>query len=167
MYGKPEESSANFVLNRANFYFMNLLQTVQRTVTRLKKASGSKKLHSICSGNIRPVWQTLPLIGWDQRQFSCGWGRNKNKNGWQCWYFTGFKGNWPICRLVEGTARSPGPKMILGLVELSSIICQTVQTTFREIKVHLHSIKKQMIHQTVQSMSGALPVCPIKKRLYV
>ena len=32
----------------------------------LKLYSGSKKLHSTCSGNIRPIQWTLPLIGWEQ-----------------------------------------------------------------------------------------------------
>ena len=30
-----------------------------------KLYSGSEKLRSTCSGNIRPVRRTLPLIGWE------------------------------------------------------------------------------------------------------
>ena len=32
----------------------------------MKLYSGSEKLHSTCSGNIHPIRQTLPLIGWEQ-----------------------------------------------------------------------------------------------------
>ena len=31
-----------------------------------KIPSGSKKLRSTCSGNIRPIGRSLPLIGWEQ-----------------------------------------------------------------------------------------------------
>ena len=31
-----------------------------------------------------PVQRILPLIGWQQRELSCGWGRNTNTNGWWC-----------------------------------------------------------------------------------
>ena len=31
-----------------------------------KLYSGSKKLRSTCSGNIRPIRRSLPLIGWEQ-----------------------------------------------------------------------------------------------------
>ena len=61
---------------------------------------------------VRPVRRTLPLIGWEQRELSCGWGRNINKNGWWCQYFTCFGGNWPVCWLVGGAALSLGPRMI-------------------------------------------------------
>ena len=37
---------------------------VRRTATKLY--SGSKKLRSTCSGNIRPIRRTLPLIGREQ-----------------------------------------------------------------------------------------------------
>ena len=33
----------------------NLVRDIRRTATKLK-------LRSICSGNIRPVWRTLPLV---------------------------------------------------------------------------------------------------------
>ena len=55
MYGKPEESSANFVLNRANFYFMNLLQTVQQTVTRLKSFRVQK-------ASLNMLWEYSPSL---------------------------------------------------------------------------------------------------------
>ena len=79
------------ILNWAKFCFVNLVQGIWWTVMKL--CLGFKKLCSTCSGNIRPVWQTLPLTGWEQREFSYGWGRKKSKNGWQCQYFTRFGGN--------------------------------------------------------------------------
>ena len=129
-------------LTCGNFCFVNLVQGIWQIATKLcsgsKKlrstiCSGSKKLCSTCSGNIHPVWQTLPLTGWEQREFSCRWGRKNNKNasdwlrakralllwgrknnknGWWCRYFTCFRGKWPICWLVGGTALSRGPRMI-------------------------------------------------------
>ena len=96
---------------------MNIVQSICPTATKLY--SGSKKLHSACSENIRPVRRTLPLTGWEQRELSCGWRRNKNINGWPCQYFTRFGGNWPICWLVGGAALSLGPRMIQYLVEVS------------------------------------------------
>ena len=58
-----------------------------------------QKHRSTYSGNIHPIRQTLPLIGGEQRELSCGWGRYKNKNGWQCWYFSHFRENCRICWL--------------------------------------------------------------------
>ena len=49
------------VLNWTNFCFANLVRGIHRTATKLY--SGSEKIRSTCSGNIRPVWRTLPLIG--------------------------------------------------------------------------------------------------------
>ena len=98
------------VLNWLNFCFVNLVRGIRQTAMEL--CSGSKKLCSTCSGNIGPVRRTLPPIGWEQRPLSCGWGRRKNKNGWQCWCFTRFGGNWPICQLVGGRALPLGPSMI-------------------------------------------------------
>jgi len=43
---------------------MNIVQSIHPTATKLY--SGSKKLRSACSGNIRPIQQTLPLIGREQ-----------------------------------------------------------------------------------------------------
>ena len=43
---------------------MNLVGSIRRSRTKL--FSGSKKLRSTCSGNIRPIRQNLPLIGWEQ-----------------------------------------------------------------------------------------------------
>ena len=45
----------------ANFCFANLVWSIRRTATKLY--SGSRKLRSACSGNIRPIRRTLPLIG--------------------------------------------------------------------------------------------------------
>ena len=47
-----------------NFCFANLVGSIRWTVMKLY--SGSKKLCSTCSANIRPVHQTLPQIGWEQ-----------------------------------------------------------------------------------------------------
>ena len=44
--------------------FANLFGSIRRIATKLY--SGSKKCHSTCSGNIHPIWWTLPLIGWEQ-----------------------------------------------------------------------------------------------------
>ena len=43
---------------------MNLVGSIRRTATKLY--SGSKKLRATCSGNIRPIRRTLPLIGREQ-----------------------------------------------------------------------------------------------------
>ena len=48
-----------------DFCFANIVGSIVRTATKLY--SGSKKLRSTCSGNIRPVRRTLSLIGWEQR----------------------------------------------------------------------------------------------------
>ena len=45
-------------------FFVNLVGSIHWTAMKLY--SGSKKLHSTCSENIRPIWRTLPLIGWEQ-----------------------------------------------------------------------------------------------------
>ena len=117
------------VLNWAHICFANIVQVIRQTWKKFGKlslfligqwtvtklCSGSKNLHSICSGNIHPVWQTCLWV-WKQRELSFGWGRNDYKekeNGWQCRYFTRFRGNWPICWLVGGAALSLGPRMIL------------------------------------------------------
>ena len=52
------------VLNWASFCFANLAGSIRRTATKLY--SGSKKLRSACSGNIRPIRRTLPLTGREQ-----------------------------------------------------------------------------------------------------
>ena len=52
------------VPNWANFCFANLVGSIRRTPTKLY--SGSKKLRSTCSGNIRPTGRSLPLIGREQ-----------------------------------------------------------------------------------------------------
>ena len=44
-----------------------------------KLYSGSKKLHSTCSGNIHPIWRSLSLIGWEQSS-----PVDEEKNGWRC-----------------------------------------------------------------------------------
>ena len=103
-------SSFKPVLYWANICFTNKVWGICQTATKLY--SGSKMLRSTCSGNIRPFWWTLVLIGWEWWELSCGWGRNKNKNGWWCRYFTCFGGNWPICWLVGGAALSLGSTMI-------------------------------------------------------
>ena len=55
-----EPSPTQLILNWTQFCFANLVRSIRRTATKLY--SGSKKLRS---GNTRPVWRTLPLIGWD------------------------------------------------------------------------------------------------------
>ena len=52
------------VHNWANICSENLVGSIRRTATKLY--SGSKKLRSTCSGNIRPVRRTLPLIDSEQ-----------------------------------------------------------------------------------------------------
>ena len=49
------------VLNWANFCFANIVRVIRPSASKL--FSGSKKLRSTFSGNIRPVLQILPLIG--------------------------------------------------------------------------------------------------------
>ena len=103
-----EPSPTQLILNWTQFCFANLVRSIRRTATNLY--SGSKKLRS---GNTRPVWRTLPLIGWDQEALL--WVRKKEKyKGMtvQCRYFTRFGGNCPICWLVGGAALSLGSRMI-------------------------------------------------------
>ena len=62
VFGQPEQVRRTWlVLNWANFCFANLSSGIRRTATKL--CSGSKKLCSTCSGNIRPIRRTLPLTG--------------------------------------------------------------------------------------------------------
>ena len=72
------EYSSNLVLNWVNFCFTDLVGSVHWTV--MKVYSGYKKLSSTCSGNIHPVWPTLPLISWDQRALQ--WMRKKENEKW-------------------------------------------------------------------------------------
>ena len=58
---------------------MNLVGSIHRTATKLYL--GSKKLCSTCSGNIRPIQQTLPLIDWEQSSLV---DEEEIKNGWRC-----------------------------------------------------------------------------------
>ena len=70
-------------LNWADFCFANLVWGIWRTAT--KQCSGFKMLRSAYSGNIRPVGRTLPPIGWEQRELTCGWGwtgKKKRKEKW-------------------------------------------------------------------------------------
>ena len=48
-----------------------------------KLYSGSKKLRSTCSGNVRPIRRSLPLTGWEQSP-PVDEETIKNKNGWRC-----------------------------------------------------------------------------------
>ena len=47
------------VLNWANFCFANIAEGIRRNATKIY--SGSKKIRSTCSGNIRPVRRNLSL----------------------------------------------------------------------------------------------------------
>ena len=62
---------------------MSIVRSIRRTATKLY--SGSKKLRSTCSGNIRPVRRTLALTVWEQSSSVDWWGRNKNKNRQRCY----------------------------------------------------------------------------------
>ena len=68
VFVKPREKNRSvkqLVVHWANICFINLVQGICQTATKL--CSGSKKHHSTCFGNIRPVRQTLPLIGCERR----------------------------------------------------------------------------------------------------
>ena len=76
-----------------------------------KLYSGAKKLCSTCSGNIRPIQQSLPLIGWEQ---SSPVDEEKIKikmDDGVARFFTRFRGNLFICWLVGGAALSQRPRM--------------------------------------------------------
>ena len=76
----------------------------------LKLYSGSKKLRSTCSGNIRPIQRTLPLIGWEQ---SSPVDEEKiiKMDDSVARFFTRFGRNLFICWLVGGAALSLRPRM--------------------------------------------------------
>ena len=76
-----------------------------------KLYSGSKNLRSTCSGNIRAVGRSLPLIGWEQ---SSPVNEEKTKikmDDGVARFFIRFGGNLFICWLVEGAALSRRPRM--------------------------------------------------------
>ena len=125
--GKLTESSAwalQPVLNWANVCSRTYLEVfgeprwflIGRTCLRKpswkyssKLYSGSKKLHSACAGNIRPIQQSLPLIGWEQSS-PVDEEKIKMDDG-VARFFTRFGGNLFICWLVEGAALSQRPRM--------------------------------------------------------
>ena len=60
------------------------------------KYSGSKKLRSACSGNIRPIKWTLPLIGWEQSS-PVDEEKKKKMDDSFARFFTCFRGNLLTC----------------------------------------------------------------------
>ena len=91
-----------FVCEPSWKYSANLVGSIRRNATKLY--SGSKKLCSTCSGNIRPIRQTLPLIGWEQ---NCLVDEEEIKmDDGVSRFFTHFRGNLLTCwrrSLVLGT----------------------------------------------------------------
>ena len=90
-------------------YSANLVGSIRRTATKLY--SGYKKARSTCSGNIRPIGRSLPLIGWEQ---SSPVNEEKIKikmDDGVARFFTRFRGNLFICWLVGGAALSRRPRM--------------------------------------------------------
>ena len=76
-----------------------------------KLYSGSKKLRSTCSGNIRPIRRSLPLIGWEQ-SFPVDEEKTKIKmDDGVARFLTRFGGNLFICWLVGGAALSRRHRM--------------------------------------------------------
>ena len=71
---------------------------------------GSQKLHSTCSGNIRPIRRTLPLIGWEQSSPVDEEEIKIKMDDGVTRFFTRFGGNLFICWLVGGAALSWGPQ---------------------------------------------------------
>ena len=79
-----------------------------------KLCSGSKKLRSTCSGNIRPIGRSLPLIGWEQSSPVDEEKKKKKKKRMDdgvARFCTRFGGNLFICWLVGGAALSWRPRM--------------------------------------------------------
>ena len=74
-----------------------------------KLYSGSRKLHSTCSGNIRPIRRSLPLSGWEQSS-PVDEDKIKMDDG-VARFFTCFSGNLFICWLVGGAPLSRRPRM--------------------------------------------------------
>ena len=113
------------VFNWADICFVNVVQGICWTWKKFGGNSwfliGQTLLHKSCSGylsncneamfrvqkaSLNVFWEHSPssanlasdwLWAKIERQLSCGWGRNRNRNGWLCQCFTGFGGNWPIC----------------------------------------------------------------------
>ena len=71
-----------------------------------KLYSGSKNLRSTCSGNIRPIGRSLPLIGWEQSSPVNGEKTKIKMDDGVARFFTRFEDNLFICWLVEGAALS-------------------------------------------------------------
>ena len=78
-----------------------------------KLYSGSKKLRSTCSGNIRPIGWSLPLIGWEQSSPVDEEKMKIKMYDGVARFFTRFGGNLFICWLVGGAALSWRPRMIV------------------------------------------------------
>ena len=93
-----------------NFCFANIVRSIRPTATKLY--SGSQKLRLTCSGNIRPIRRTLPLIGWEQSSPVNEEEIKIKMDDGVARYFTRFRGNWPICWLVGGAALFLGPRMM-------------------------------------------------------
>ena len=67
-----------------------------------KLYSGSKKHRSTCSGNIRPIRRSLPLIGWEQSSPVYEEKIKIKMDDGVASFFTRFGGNLFICWLVGG-----------------------------------------------------------------
>ena len=91
------------VFNWANICFANLVRAFGRTATKL--CSGPKSFAQHFLG-IAKFGETLPLIGWEQRELSCGRERKEEEEKKQ------------TDDVVGGVALSLGPRMIQQLLEL-------------------------------------------------
>ena len=90
--------------------FANLVWCIWWTATKLYL--GSKKLCSTCSGSICPVWQTFTLTGWEQREFSCGQGKQKWMPVSKLYLLWRELICLLACQVVGGTALSLGHRKI-------------------------------------------------------
>ena len=76
-----------------------------------KLYSGSKKLRSTCSGNICPIRQSMPLIGWEQSSPVDEEKIYIKMDDGVARFFTHFGGSLFICWLVGGATLSRRPRM--------------------------------------------------------
>jgi len=84
----------------------------------VKLYSGSKKLRSTCSGNIRPIRRSLPLIGWEQSSPVDEEKIEVKMDDGVARLFTRFGGNLFICWLVGGAVLSRRPRLRVSWITL-------------------------------------------------
>ena len=134
-----------------------------------KLYSGSKKLRSTCSRNIRLIWRTLPLIGWEQNS-PVDEEKIKMDDG-VARFFTRFRGHLLICgrcslvletqnEIVVSWITLWGMMKVYWLDPTFSIMLSAVRLPQVRAKtcISLQTIWERSEVWTVQTMFGELKV---------